>query len=139
MYATKLLLSLRVCKCILCDAVARRNGLKPFSIYQGRWNAVFRDMEAELVPMCEDQGMAIISWAALGGGQLLTSEQRARKERDPGARKARGGSESDEKVCKILEVIAKQKSTSLQAIVCSLCPSDRTLYWIVADSSTTRC
>lgn len=92
--------------------------MTPFSVYQGRWNAAFRDMEAEIIPMCEDQGMAIVPWAALGGGQLMTSEQRRQKAHQPGARPDRGVGENDAKVCEALEQIAKTKSTTLQAVVC---------------------
>ncbi|TKW50478.1 Norsolorinic acid reductase [Colletotrichum tanaceti] len=65
---------------------ARANGLTPFSVYQGQRNVSLRDTEAEIIPMCEDQGMAVVSWANLGGGQLLTSEQREKLEKDPDAR-----------------------------------------------------
>jgi aryl-alcohol dehydrogenase-like predicted oxidoreductase len=88
-------------------------------MYQGRWNAAYRDMEAEIIPMCEDQGMAIIPWAALGGGQLLSTEQRKQKEQDPGARSSRHSlSENDIRVCEVLERMAESKSTTLQAMVC---------------------
>ena len=30
-------------------------------------------MEAEIIPMCEDQGMAIVPWAALGGNFIDTA------------------------------------------------------------------
>ncbi|KAF6825943.1 norsolorinic acid reductase [Colletotrichum plurivorum] len=94
------------------NAYARANGLTPFSIYQGKWNAGFRDIEAEIVPMCEDQGMAVVPWAALGGGQLLTAEQR----RDLNARKPRNGQEPPLALCEKLEEIATEKGTTLQAI-----------------------
>jgi aryl-alcohol dehydrogenase-like predicted oxidoreductase len=74
-------------------------------------------MEAEIIPMCEDQGMAIVPWAALGGGQLLTAKQREEKEKDPDARKGYGVSEADIKVSEQLEKIAEEKKTTLQAIV----------------------
>ncbi|RSL57425.1 hypothetical protein CEP53_006473 [Fusarium sp. AF-6] len=64
---------------------ARQHGLTPFSVYQGKRNAAYRDMEGELIPMCEDQGMAIVPWAALGSGQLLSAEQRRERENDPDA------------------------------------------------------
>jgi len=96
---------------------ARSHGLTPFSVYQGRWNAAFRDMEAEIIPMCEDQGMAIVPWAALGGGQLMSSEQRKWRERDPDARPDRSIRDVDIKVSNVLEKIAGDKSTTLQAVV----------------------
>jgi aryl-alcohol dehydrogenase-like predicted oxidoreductase len=100
------------------NTVARRNGLTPFSMYQGRWNAAFRDMESEIIPMCEDQGMAIVSWASLGGGQLLTSDQRKKMEEDSDAGKGYySASEDDIKVCDVLENLAKKKETTLQALV----------------------
>lgn len=99
-------------------AVARRNGLTPFSMYQGRWNAAFRDMESELIPMCEDQGMAIVPWAALGGGQLISADQRKKIEGDPNSGKGYyDASEDDIKVCDVLERLAKKKDTTLQALV----------------------
>jgi len=74
-------------------------------------------MEAEIIPMCEDQGMAIVPWAALGGGQLMSAEQREKAEQDPGARKGYGLIENDIKVCEALEQTARSKGTTLQAIV----------------------
>lgn len=99
--------------------VARSHGLTPFSVYQGRWNAAFRDMEAEIIPMCEDQGMAIVPWAALGGGQFLSAKQREANEKDPHARKGYGLNEADIKVSEVMEQMAERKGTTLQAIVSS--------------------
>ena len=55
---------------------ARDHGLKQFCVYQGQWSAAKRDMEAEILPMCELEGMAIAPWGALGGGNFKTEEQR---------------------------------------------------------------
>lgn len=99
------------------NACAREKGLTPFSVYQGRWNAAYRDMESEIIPMCEDQGMAIVSWASLGGGQLLSSEQRRKQKEDPNARPASYGiDEGDEAVCDAIEKIANEKKVPFQAI-----------------------
>lgn len=93
-------------------------------MYQGRWNAAFRDMESEIIPMCEDQGMAIVSWASLGGGQLLTADQREKIEKDPNAGKGYySATEDDIKVCDVLERLAKEKDTTLQAVVSVPCPT----------------
>ncbi len=99
------------------NTYARTHGLTPFSVYQGRWNAAFRDIEAEIIPMCEDQGMAIVPWAALGGGQLLTKKQREERAKDPEARQGYGPSGEDERVCDALEKIAEKRTTTLQAVV----------------------
>lgn len=100
------------------DTDARRHGLTPFSLYQGRWNAAFRDMESEIIPMCEDQSMAIVPWASLGGGQLIAADQRKKMEEDPNSGKGfYSASEDDIKVCDVLEKLAKKKDTTLQAMV----------------------
>ncbi|OIW29029.1 Aldo/keto reductase [Coniochaeta ligniaria NRRL 30616] len=101
---------------VKANEFARRHGLTPFSVYQGRWNAAYRDMEAEIIPMCEDQGMGIVPWAALGGGQLLSAEQRAEKEKNPDSQKGYGLREEDIKVSAVLERIARDKDTTLQAV-----------------------
>ncbi|KAH7380023.1 NADP-dependent oxidoreductase domain-containing protein [Pyrenochaeta sp. MPI-SDFR-AT-0127] len=102
---------------VKANEFARRNGLTPFSLYQGRWNAAYRDMEAEIIPMCEDQGMAIVSWASLGGGQLVSAEQRKKLDTDPDAGKGfYSASEDDIKVCGVLERLAKAKNATLQDI-----------------------
>jgi aryl-alcohol dehydrogenase-like predicted oxidoreductase len=67
--------------------------------------------------MCEDQGMAIVPWAALGGGQLLTKKQREERAKDPEARQGYGPSGEDERVCDALEKIAEKRTTTLQAVV----------------------
>ncbi|RAK89430.1 norsolorinic acid reductase [Aspergillus costaricaensis CBS 115574] len=94
---------------------ARAHGLRPFSVYQGRWNAGFRDLEREVIPMCRDQGMAIAPWAPLGAGKFKSAE--ARKS-DAGSGSARGAelSETDIKVSDALEKVANRKNTTLHAI-----------------------
>ncbi|KAH6977535.1 NADP-dependent oxidoreductase domain-containing protein [Ilyonectria sp. MPI-CAGE-AT-0026] len=94
---------------------ARHHGLTPFSVYEGKWNASFRDMEGEIIPMCEDQGMAIVPFAALGTGTLLSAKQRHERESDPDAAQA-SPSEKALAVSKTIEKIANEKGTSFQAI-----------------------
>lgn len=107
--------------------VARKNGLTPFSVYEAKWNAIERDAEAEIVPMCEDQGMGILTWASLGSGSILTAKQRAEREEafkkseDSGERPTQQFTEDQVKVCNVLEQLAVVKKTSIQAIVS--CPS----------------
>lgn len=74
-------------------------------------------MEAEIIPMCEEEGMAIVPWAALGGGNLLSAEQREQQETVKGARPARGLTDHQVEVSKVLEEISKEKSTTFQAVV----------------------
>ncbi|KAM6511117.1 hypothetical protein FALCPG4_016119 [Fusarium falciforme] len=103
---------------VKANAYARQHGLTPFSVYQGKWNASCRDMEGEIIPMCEDQGMAIVPWSALGSGQLLSAEQRQERANDPDALQATP-SQRDLAVSEALEKIASAKETSFQAIALS--------------------
>ncbi|KAL4901587.1 hypothetical protein BDW74DRAFT_187230 [Aspergillus multicolor] len=102
---------------VKANEFARKNGLTPFSIYQGKWNAAFRDMEAEIIPMCEDQGMAIVSWAALGGGLLLSSQQRKeREEKLAGQKSFYEIGPHELAISEALEKVAAAKETTVQAV-----------------------
>lgn len=95
---------------------ARANGLRPFSVYQGKWNAGFRDIEREIIPMCRDQGMGLAPWAALGQGKLKSAEARKGTNSD-GSSRASQLSEHDIKVSDALEKVAERKGSTLQGIV----------------------
>ncbi|KAL4796690.1 NADP-dependent oxidoreductase domain-containing protein [Aspergillus venezuelensis] len=94
---------------------ARAHGLRPFSVYQGKWNAGFRDMEREVIPMCKDQGMGIAPWAPLGGGKFKTAEAREAAQGDSSNRGAEM-SETDIKISDALEKVAKRKGGTLHAV-----------------------
>jgi aryl-alcohol dehydrogenase-like predicted oxidoreductase len=85
-------------------------------VYQGKWHAGFRDMEAEIIPMCQDQGMAIVPWEALGGGALQTKEQQEKAAGDPKARKP-PTNETTKEVSAVLEDLAQKYDTTIQAMV----------------------
>lgn len=61
-----------------CNAYAEAHGLSKFVIYQGRWSAVSRDMERDLLPMAASEGMAIASWGTIGQGRFQTRAQRGK-------------------------------------------------------------
>lgn len=93
---------------------ARQNGLRQFSVYQGKWNAAYRDFEREIIPMCREEGMGLCPWGALGGGQFKTEEQRKSNEgrNMPGFE----ANERDIKLSKILEKIAKKYDTQITSV-----------------------
>ena len=60
---------------------ARDHGKTPFSIYQGQWNVMMRDLEREVIPMARAEGMALAPWNGLGAGKIRAdAEERARHE-----------------------------------------------------------
>jgi aryl-alcohol dehydrogenase-like predicted oxidoreductase len=106
---------------------ARANGLRPFSVYQGKWNAGFRDLEREIIPMCRDQGMAIAPWAPLGQGKFKSAEARS-NDAQCGSTRASSPSENDIKVSEALESVANRKDTNLHATVSPPSPSPKVKY-----------
>ncbi|EIN04701.1 Aldo/keto reductase [Punctularia strigosozonata HHB-11173 SS5] len=61
---------------------ARQHGLAPFVLYQGRFSAANRDVEREVLPMCEDQGLGFCAFGTLGSGNFKTKEQREKEARE---------------------------------------------------------
>lgn len=77
-----------------------------------------RDMEREIIPMCEDQGMAIAPWGSLGRGNFRPAEQyKVVKE---GGRHMGEPTENDIKVAAVLEDIAKSRGSNITGVVSSV-------------------
>ncbi|KAF8861038.1 voltage-gated shaker-like K+ channel, subunit [Acephala macrosclerotiorum] len=98
---------------------ARDHGLRQFSVYQGLWSAGIRDFEREIVPMCRDEGMGILAYGTLGQGKFQTVAAFTEREKDNPGRKIKPVSEHDRAVSKVLEGIAKSKSTSITSAAMS--------------------
>lgn len=92
---------------------ARQNGLQPFVVYQGFWNASLRDMERDIIPMCRAEGMAITPYGVLGQGRFQTQAGYDEREKHNPGRKFIPTSERDRAVSKILETIAEEKKCTL--------------------------
>jgi 1-deoxyxylulose-5-phosphate synthase len=50
--------------------VARRHGWTPFVSMQNHYNLAYREEEREMIPLCRDQGVALIPWSPLARGFL---------------------------------------------------------------------
>lgn len=57
------------------NAYAQSRGRTPFSVYQGRWNVLRRDIERDVIPMTRHYGMAVMPWDVLGSGKFKSAEQ----------------------------------------------------------------
>ncbi|EXJ85239.1 alcohol dehydrogenase [Capronia epimyces CBS 606.96] len=98
---------------------ARDHGLRPFVVYQGPWNAAFRDLEREVVPMCRDEGMGICAYSALNSGKFQTAAAfEERKSNNPG-RNLTAVSTRDKQVSQVLEKMADAKETTLTNVALS--------------------
>ncbi|KJK68709.1 Aldo/keto reductase family protein [Aspergillus parasiticus SU-1] len=86
---------------------AKANGKTPFSIYQGRWNVLRRDLEKDILPMVRHFGMAIAPWDSIGGGKFQSKKQlEARKVAGEGLR-AIGPATQSEDEARMSEALAK--------------------------------
>jgi aryl-alcohol dehydrogenase-like predicted oxidoreductase len=67
-------------------ALAGHEGWTRFVSLQPLYNLLQRDLELELVPLCLDQGLAILPWSPLAGG-FLSGKYRRGQARPQGARR----------------------------------------------------
>ncbi len=63
--------------------VAGRHGWTRFASMQNHYNLVYREEEREMIPLCRDQGVAVIPWSPLARGFLAGN--RAAGDRQAGA------------------------------------------------------
>jgi aryl-alcohol dehydrogenase (NADP+) len=49
---------------------ARENGWTPFVSMQNHYNLAYREEEREMIPLCRDQGVALVPWSPLARGFL---------------------------------------------------------------------
>lgn len=66
-------------------AISEKNGWERFMTLEARYSLVSRMLEYELVPVCLDQGVAILTWSPLHGG-FLSGKYRRNKPLPKGAR-----------------------------------------------------
>ncbi|KAK4986436.1 putative aryl-alcohol dehydrogenase aad14 [Elasticomyces elasticus] len=92
------------------NTYARAHGKTPFTIYQGRWNVMVRDMERDIIPMARHFGMAIAPWDVLGGGKFQSKKaMEERKKNNEGLRSIMGAGQSEDEA-KMSEALSKVAS-----------------------------
>jgi aryl-alcohol dehydrogenase (NADP+) len=55
--------------------VAERHGWTRFASMQNHYNLLYREEEREMLPLCADQGVAVIPWSPLARGKLTRGWQ----------------------------------------------------------------
>jgi aryl-alcohol dehydrogenase-like predicted oxidoreductase len=50
--------------------ISDHNGLARFECYQPQYSLVVRDIEQELIPVCQYKGLGVVAWSPLAGGFL---------------------------------------------------------------------
>ncbi|MCY4403648.1 MAG: aldo/keto reductase [Candidatus Poribacteria bacterium] len=69
--------------------ISETNNLAQFVCYQPLYNLVVRDIEQELVPLCEHKGLGIVVWSPLAGG-FLTGKYKPGERSQTGSRSEEG-------------------------------------------------
>ncbi|HEX4594354.1 MAG TPA: aldo/keto reductase [Bryobacteraceae bacterium] len=102
---------------------AKENHWHRFVAMQNHYNLVYREDEREVIPLCMDQGLAVIPWSPLARGFLTGTRKRdggstARSQND-GFAKEMYYSEDDFAVVDAVADVAKQKGVSAAQVACA--------------------
>jgi aryl-alcohol dehydrogenase-like predicted oxidoreductase len=102
-------------------AISEANGLARFECYQPQYSLVVRDIEQELVPLCEYKGLGIVAWGPLASG-YLTGKYRPGQRKVPGTRSESGwawherffAANADETLAALLDIARELVKTPAQ-------------------------
>ena len=98
---------------------AELNGWTKFASMQNQLSLVYREEEREMLPLCRDQGVAVIPWSPLGGGKL-TRPWGTETKRNTTDRHNKGMYERTEgnapAVVAAVEQVAKARGTSMAEV-----------------------
>lgn len=107
----------------LCEAlgISEANGLARLECYQPQYSLVVRDIEQELVPLCEYKGLGIVAWGPLASG-YLTGKYQPGQRKVPGTRSESGwawherffAANADETLAVLLDVAKELGKTPAQ-------------------------
>jgi aryl-alcohol dehydrogenase-like predicted oxidoreductase len=95
---------------------ARDHGMRPFSVYQGQWNAARRDFEREIIPMCAAEGMGLCPWGSIGGGAFKTAAHREELAKSGNPGRQIEPRDVDVAVSKVLENVANRHNTVITSV-----------------------
>ena len=93
--------------------VAEVHGWTRFASMQNHYNLVYREEEREMIPLCQDSGVALLPWSPLARGFLASGDKEGtgpslRSQTDDTTRKFYGR-ESDLRVREALRLLAREK------------------------------
>lgn len=94
--------------------ISELKGLKRFASMQNYLNLLYREEEREMLPLCADQGLAVMPWSPLARGKLTRDwdEQTARSESDIFGKYLYGQTaESDRKVVEAVAALSERSGT----------------------------
>jgi aryl-alcohol dehydrogenase-like predicted oxidoreductase len=96
---------------------AERNGWTKFVSMQDQVSLTYREEEREMLPLCSDQGIAVLPWSPLGAGKLTrpwgTQTKRATTDRNNKTMYEKVG---DREIVDAVEAVAKARNTSMAQV-----------------------
>ena len=99
------------------QTAAAMNGWTRFVSMQDQVSLVYREEEREMLPLCRDQGIAVLPWSPLGGGKLTrpwgTGTKRATTDR---YNKSMYEQTLDKPVVDALEAVAKARGLGMAQV-----------------------
>ncbi len=102
------------------QAVAREQGLTPFSIMQNHYNLLYREDERELIPICAQQNVTLMPYSPLASGRLARKEWKSDTKRSKTDKTAAGKYDKTEAQDKLIAArvneLAQKKGTSMSEI-----------------------
>ncbi len=57
--------------------IADRRGLTRFAVMQNHYNLIYREEEREMIPLCQEEGIAVVPWSPLARGLLAGTRRKA--------------------------------------------------------------
>ena len=101
------------------NALAEKEGFAKFVSIQGHYNLIFREEEREMVPYCEEEGIALTPYSALASGRLAKKpgEESKRSKEDAYAKfKYDATAEQDGVIIGRVAEIAEQHNVSMTEV-----------------------
>lgn len=100
--------------------ISKANGWATFSSLQAYYNVEGRDLEYELLSLCREEGLGVLTWSPLAGG-FLSGKYRRDKEEPEGARRTDYDFPPVDKekaydVVEVMDKIADEKGASVPQI-----------------------
>ena len=101
------------------NALAEKEGWAKFISVQGHYNLIFREEEREMVPYCQEEGIALTPYSALASGRLARKpgETSARLEKDAYAKfKYDATAQQDSVIIDRVAELAEKRGVSMTEI-----------------------
>lgn len=105
---------------VKANLLAAAHGMEPLVACQAYYSLVGRDIEREILPALQDQGLALLSWAPLAGGLLSGEYSRSRRPTRNSRRLAVAFPPVDENhafnVIDVLEIVARKHAATVAQV-----------------------